>query len=80
MALKRQKTKKKSKTRPETENKAKCFIFISTLNSENLRKFLNNSSHTLINRQEDVIIEPVFIEGLTKTFFFLDIKQQVILV
>lgn len=30
MALKRQKTKKKSKTWPEKENKAKYFIFIST--------------------------------------------------
>ena len=69
MALKRQKTEKKSKTRPETENKAKCFIFISTLNSENLQKFLNNSSHTLINRQEDVIIETVFIDRFAPNFF-----------
>ena len=44
-------------------------------------KFPNSSSHTVINRQEDVILETVFIEGLTNKFFFsLDIKQQFILV
>lgn len=41
MALKRQKTKKKSKTRPETEQiKAKYFIFISILNGENFQTAL----------------------------------------
>lgn len=40
MALKSQKTKKKNKTRPETENKVKYFIFISTLNSENFQTAL----------------------------------------
>ena len=40
MALKSQKTKKKSKTRPETENKAKYFILISTLNGKNFQTAL----------------------------------------
>ena len=66
MALKSQKTKKRTKQGQKQKTKQN----ISYSFQHETVKISNSSSHTVINRQEDVIIETVFIEGLTKKFFF----------
>ena len=63
------KAKRLKKEQNKARNRKQSRIFHIHFNMKRW-KFPNSSSHTVINRQEDVIIEPVFIEGLTKKFFF----------
>lgn len=63
------KAKRLKKEQNKARNRKQSKIFHIHFNMKQW-KFPNSSSHTVINRQEDVIIETVFIEGLTKKFFF----------
>ena len=62
---------KKKRTKQVQKQRTKQNISYSFQHSVKQWKFPNSSSHTVINRQEDVITETVFIEGLTKIFFSL---------